>query len=419
MSSFNFFEIKNIRENFPKFIVKTDLEKHKRLSKKYNCSVFLKREDKQEVRSYKIRGAYNAIFNLAKSKREKGVVCASAGNHAQGFSYACFLFKIKGYVFMPKTTPSQKIDATKKFGKNYVKIIVVGDTFDDSQNEAMKFCKKNKLEFIPPFNNINTIKGQATVGTEIIEDFKKSFPNKKIDYLFCPIGGGGIISGVSEVLKKEDSNIKIIGCEPKGAPSAFESLKKNKNITLENIDTFVDGASVKKLGDLNFPFIKKNVSKVNLVDENRLCSSILEFLKEDGIVVEPAGILSIDSLKDYKKEIKNKNVVCILSGSNFDFERLNEIKERSLKYEGLKKYLLVNFPQRAGALKEFLDLFGEDDDIERFEYLKKTKKEKGPAIVGIKTTNKNNFEKLFKKLKKENFDFKDITDDDMFFSFIV
>ncbi len=415
----NINEIKEIKDNFPKEIIESTLSKNKRLSDIYKAKIYLKNEDEQIVRSYKIRGAFNFINKLSQEEKQKGVVCASAGNHSQGVAFCCSFFKIKGVVFMPKTTPSQKIRAVKEFGKEFVEIKITGDNFDESFNKAKEFCKENKMVFISPFNDENVIKGSATIGLEIISQFKKQEPKKEIDYIFIPLGGGGILSGVSEVFKNLSPKTKIIGVEPKSAACGYLSLKRGKNTQVNIKSTFVDGASVKKMGSICFKYILKNVSQINVVDENRLCSSILYFLEKEGRIIELAGILSIDSLKDFREKIKGKNVVCIVSGSNFDFGRFSEINERSLKYEGLKKYILCQFPQREGALKEFVNFLVEGMNITRFEYLKKTNKEKGSVLIGIETHDKKSFETFFNKLKENNWDFKDITHNNLLFDLLV
>ena len=415
----NLAEIKEVAQSFPKEIVKSSLSHNKRLSEIYKANIYLKNEDEQIVRSYKIRGAFNCINKLTEQEKQRGVVCASAGNHSQGVAFCCNFFKISGTIFMPKTTPNQKIRAVREFGKDFVEIKIAGDNFDESFSEAKNFCKEHNKIFISPFNDENVIKGSATIGLEIISQFKKQELKEEIDYIFIPLGGGGLLSGVSEIFKNLSPKTKIIGVEPKSAACGYVSLKRGENTQLNITSTFVDGASVKKIGSLCFKYILKNVSQINIVDENRLCSSILYFLEKEGRVIEPAGILSIDSLKDFKNEIRDKNVVCIVSGSNFDFDRLSEVNERSLKYEGLKKYILCEFPQREGALKEFVNFLVGGMNITRFEYLKKTNKEKGSVLIGIETHSKKNFETFFNTLKENNWDFKDITHNNLLFDLLV
>ncbi len=393
---------------------RTPLQFNHNLSRKYKCNIFLKREDLQVVRSYKLRGAYNMMSSLSKEQLERGVVCASAGNHAQGFAYSCKKLNTKGVVFMPIITPRQKVNQTKMFGEEYVEIKLVGDTFDDCAVAAKNFTEKNEMTFIPPFEEPRIIEGQGTVAIEILED------KTDIDYLFVPVGGGGLGSGVGSCFKTYSPKTKIIGLEPEGAPSMLEAMRAGHPVTLENIDRFVDGASVKRVGDLTFSICKEVLDDMHLVPEGRVCSTILQLYNEDAIVVEPAGALSIAALDDYTEEIKGKNVVCILSGSNNDIDRMPEIKERSLQYEGLKHYFLVNFAQRPGALKEFVNhVLGPNDDITRFEYMQKTNKESGPALIGIELKYKKDYKALMEKMKSHHIDFSEINKDDKMFGYLV
>ena len=378
---------------------RTPLIQNLHLSEELNANILLKREDLQPVRSYKIRGAYNKIASLDKSKLKNGVVCASAGNHAQGVAYACQKLGIKGTIYMPHPTPKQKLNQVSMFGKDMIDIVLFGDTFDDAQAEAEKFCLANDSEFIHPFNDEKVIEGQATVGLEILEESRTP-----IDYLFLPVGGGGLASGVSSVFKNLSPTTKIIGVEPEGAPSMYTSIEKGELVELEHIDKFVDGAAVKSVGDKTFAICKNNLDKIIKVPEGKVCTTILRLYNHDAIVVEPAGALSIAALDFMADEIKGKNVVCIVSGSNNDITRTEEIKERSLLYEGLKHYFIIQFPQRAGALREFVDdVLGPDDDIVHFEYSKKTNRESGPAVVGIELKSKSDLDPLMERMKKRNF----------------
>lgn len=395
-------------------VKKSPLEYNVRLSQAYEAEIYIKREDLQTVRSYKIRGAFTVMNSLSQEELSKGVVCASAGNHAQGLALSCSFFKVKGTIFMPRTTPLQKIERTKQFGTTYVSIKLIGDTFDEANAAALQFCKESGATFVHPFNDKRTMTGQGSLAIEILEDLKKP-----IDYLFVPIGGGGLLSGVGSYFTQKSPQTCIVGVEPSGAASMKASLEEGKVVALENIDTFVDGASVAKVGDLSFEICSSFLRRSVCVPENRVCSTLLSFLKEEGIILEPAGALAIDALKDMKMEIKGKRVVCIASGGNFDFDRLAEVKERSLKFEGLKKYFLISFAQRPGALKEFLTHLGPNDDIVRFEYLKKTKRERGPALVGIETSKKDQFDTLKKKLSAAQITYEDITDNQLFFDFLI
>ncbi|HEY8399857.1 MAG TPA: threonine ammonia-lyase [Cytophagaceae bacterium] len=393
----------------------TALEENVNLSTKYGCKVYLKREDLQRVRSYKIRGAYNVLSSLSREQMEKGIVCASAGNHAQGVAYSCNKLNIMGKIFMPNTTPKQKITQVKMFGKQNIEVVLTGDTFDDAYAEAVKDCQENSKIFIHPFDDKKLIEGQGTVAVEIINDIKEN-----IDFLFCPIGGGGLVSGVGSYLKKISPQTKIIGAEPAGAPSMVEALKQGKVVTLEKIDKFVDGASIKRVGELNLEICKEVLDDIVLVPEGKVCSTIIQLYNEEAIVVEPAGALSISALDQYKDQIKGKTVVCIVSGSNNDLGRMDEIKERSLIYEGLKHYFIISFPQRAGALREFLDeVLGPNDDITRFEYTRKNMKEEGPALVGIELKYKEDYNVLIEKMNKKKINYVNLNKDPNLFNYFI
>jgi threonine dehydratase len=384
------------------------------LSKKYQCSIYLKREDLQIVRSYKLRGAYNLMCSLTAEQLSRGVVCASAGNHAQGFAYSCKKLNTKGVVFMPVITPNQKITQTKMFGEDFITIKLVGDTFDDCAIAAKKYTEASDMTFIPPFDDYKIIEGQGTVGVEILEDLAA------IDYLFMPVGGGGLSSGVGSYFKTFSPKTKIIGAEPEGAPSMYEALKAGHPVTLENIDRFVDGASVKRVGEITFSICKEVLDEMYLVPEGKVCSTILKLYNEDAIVVEPAGALSIAALDEFAEEIKGKNVVCIVSGSNNDIDRMQEIKERSLQYEGLKHYFLIRFAQRPGALKEFVNnVLGENDDITRFEYMQKHNKETGPALVGVELKTKEDYEILLNNLNSYHINYTELKNGDNAFGYLV
>ncbi len=380
-------------------VTTTPLSQSVRLSKLFNANVFLKREDLQQVRSYKIRGAYNKISSLSETDKQQGIVCASAGNHAQGVALSCRMLNIKGDIFMPVTTPQQKIEQVQMFGENNVNIILQGDTFDDSNNAAILFSKENGKTFVPPFDDEKVIEGQATIALEILDQTDVS-----IDYVFVPIGGGGLSAGLSSMFKMLSPQTKIIGVEPLGAPSMKEAIAAGKPVELTEIDKFVDGASVKKVGNLNFEICRQFLDDVVLVPEGKVCQTILDLYNRDAIVVEPAGALAISALDFYKEEIKGKNVVCVVSGSNNDITRTAEIKERALLYANLKHYFIVRFPQRAGALKEFVaEILGKTDDITYFEYSKKHNRENGPAVVGIELKNEADLQPLIERMKKHNF----------------
>ena len=393
---------------------RTPLTFNLNLSKKYQCNIFLKREDLQVVRSYKLRGAYNMMSSLPTEQLQRGVVCASAGNHAQGFAYSCKKLNTKGVVFMPVITPNQKITQTKMFGEDNVIVKLVGDTFDDCAIAAKKYTEENGLTFIPPFDDYKIIEGQATVGIEILED------QADVDFLFVPVGGGGLSAGVGSYFKTFSPKTKVIGVEPEGAPSMFEALKAGHPVTLENIERFVDGAAVKRIGDITFSICKDVLDDMHLVPEGKVCTTILKLYNEDAIVAEPAGALSIAALDEYATQIKGKNVVCVVSGSNNDIDRMQEIKERSLQYEGLKHYFLIRFAQRPGALKEFVNhVLGENDDITRFEYMQKHNKETGPALVGIELKTREDYDVLLSNLDKYHINYTELKNNDNAFGYLV
>ncbi len=401
-------------ERLQNIIVKTPLTFNKNLSQKYGCNIFLKREDLQVVRSYKLRGAYNMMSTLSAPKLLQGVVCASAGNHAQGFAYSCKKLQVKGVVFMPVVTPNQKISQTKMFGQEWITIKLIGDTFDDCAAAAKTFTHQNGMTFISPFDDYKIIEGQGTVGVEILEE------QPQVDFLFMPVGGGGLSAGVGTYFNIVSPQTILIGVEPEGAPAMYEAFKKGMPVTLDSIDRFVDGAAVKKAGELTFPICKKVLREINLVPEGKVCSAILKLYSEDAIVAEPAGVLSIAALDDYADEIQGKNVVCILSGGNNDIDRMQEIKERSLQYEGLKHYFLIRFAQRPGALKEFVNfVLGENDDITRFEYMQKHNKETGPALVGIELKTKNDYNILLRNLERLQINFTEIKSKDNLYGYLV
>lgn len=393
---------------------KTPLVLSNSLSRKYKCNVFLKREDLQVVRSYKLRGAYNMMSTLTPDQQRNGVVCASAGNHAQGFAYSCKKMGIRGVVFMPVITPMQKVKQTRFFGEDFIEIKLVGDTFDDCANAARNYTEENGMTFIPPFDHAKIIEGQATVGIEILDDLSK------VDYLFIPIGGGGLSAGVGSYFKITSPATKIIGAEPEGAASMKAAFEAGHPVTLEKIDRFVDGAAVKRVGDLTYSICRHVIDEIDTVPEGKICTTILTLYNEEGLVAEPAGALSIAALDDYANVIRGKNIVCIVSGSNNDISRMQEIKERSLQYEGLKHYFLISFAQRPGALKEFVNhVLGPTDDIVRFEYIQKHNKESGPALVGIELQSKEDYEALLSNLVHYQFDFKELNKDDNLFGYIV
>ncbi len=393
---------------------RTPLIRHDGLSRRFSANIWLKREDLQVVRSYKLRGAFNLMGQLSAAELRRGVVCASAGNHAQGFAFSCKKLGARGTVFMPVITPRQKIRQTELFGDGFIEIRLVGDTFDDCAAAAKIFTLENGLTFVPPFDDSRIIEGQATVGLEILED------QPDVDFLFLPVGGGGLAAGVGLFFQKNSPKTAVIGVEPEGAAAMFEALKLGRPVILEKIDRFVDGAAVRRVGDLTFEICRSVLLEVALVAEGLVCSTILKLYNEDAIVAEPAGALSIAVLDSFSEKIRGKNVVCIISGSNNDISRMPEIAERSLQYEGLKHYFLVRFAQRPGALREFLNhVLGPTDDIVRFEYFQKTNKETGPALVGIELQKRGDYAVLMENMARRGIDFSEINKDDKLFGYLV
>ncbi len=395
-------------------VLKTPLQFHRKLSERYGCEVYIKREDLQVVRSYKIRGAFNLIQSLSEEDREKGVVCASAGNHAQGVAFSCKLLNIQGVIYMPAITPKQKINQVKMFGGNMIEIVLIGDTFDECQQHAQEFVRTHQKIFIPPFDHLKIIEGQGTVAKEIVDDLSG------IDYVFVPVGGGGLCAGLGSYFETYSPNTRIIGVEPQGAPSMHAALQAGRPVVLEHIQQFVDGASVKKVGDVTFELCKNLISEMLLVPEGKVSTTILNLYTEDAIVAEPAGALSIAALDQYKAQIKGKKVVCILSGGNNDIDRLQEIKERSLLFEGLKHYFIVRFAQRPGALKEFVNhILGPTDDIVRFEFIQKHNKETGPALIGIELKSVADYDSLIERMNAFHLNYTELNQDENLFEYLV
>ncbi|PEA54328.1 threonine dehydratase [Bacillus pseudomycoides] len=393
----------------------TSLERDPILSEKYQCNVYLKREDLQVVRSFKIRGAYNCISSLPIEDVKKGVVCASAGNHAQGVAYTCHKLQIPAKIFMPNTTPSQKVSQVRFFGGDYVEVILQGDTFDSSYGQAVKYCEEFGLTFIHPFDDPRVIAGQGTVGVEILHD-----TDCTIDYMFMGIGGGGLAAGVGTYIKGISPLTKIVGVEPEGAASMKEAFAQGEVVTLPHIDSFVDGTAVKQVGYLTYEICKRVLDDIVAVSEGKVCTTLLELYNKNAIVAEPSGALPIAALDLYRDEIRGKTVVCIVSGGNNDIDRMQETKERSLIYEGLKHYFIINFPQRPRALREFLDnVLGPHDDITRFEYTKKNNKDNGPALVGIELQKKEDYEPLIKRMEEEGIRYMEINHNPTLFNLLI
>lgn len=399
---------KRMRELFPE----TPLQLNDHLSNIYGAEIWLKREDLSPVRSYKLRGAYNA---MGKQKNKHVFVCASAGNHAQGVAFVCRYMQKKGIVFMPVTTPQQKINKTKMFGGEWVEVRLVGDYFDDTLQASQQYCEEAGGHFLSPFDDKDVIEGQATVTYEILNQLGRA-----PDILVVPVGGGGLSASARRLLAELAPETDIYFVEPSGGMSLAAAVAANEPTTIGNVNTFVDGAAVARIGKHTFVELKGiPADHVLAISEDRVCTTILEMLNIEGIVLEPAGALALDALKDLKAEISGKTVVCVSSGGNFDFERLPEVKERAQRYSGVKKYFILRLPQRPGALKEFLGLLGPDDDISRFEYLKKSARNFGTVLLGLETTTPENFASLSERLENAGMSIRDITDDEAMVDLII
>lgn len=394
--------------------LKTPLQYISRLSEKYDCKMYFKREDMQPVRSYKIRGAYNNIINLNEEQRKRGVVCASAGNHAQGVAFSASKLKIKAHIFMPQVTPRQKIEKVKSFGGEWVNVVLTGTTYDEAYAASKKFSEQNNLSFIHPFDDWNTIYGQATVAKEIDDELPD------FDLLIVPVGGGGLASGASLFFKEVNPDVKVVGIDPEGAPKMVAALKEGKPVRLESIDTFIDGAAVKQIGDLTFRLASENIDEFITVHEGKVCTTMIELYQSEGIITEPAGALSVAALDKLAPQLKGKKVVCVISGGNNDIARYPEVIERSLIYEGLKHYFIVEFAQKPGELRNFLnDALGPNDDIVHFQYLKKTNKEFGPALVGIELASKSDLDPLLFRFRQNHINYINVNDHEMLRKYLV
>jgi len=396
----------------------TPLQKNAYLSQKYGAEIYLKREDLTPVRSYKIRGAFNFVSHmLAQTDAQTPFVCASAGNHAQGLAFVCRHFDRRAVIFMPVTTPLQKIDKTRAFGGDFVEICLTGDTFDQCYAAAQEFVAEGGGVMAPPFDSDFIINGQASVLYEIAQQWEQ---DTVPDLLIAPVGGGGLAAGITRFVGATNWNTKVMFAEPEGAASLYASLQAGQRLKLETMETFVDGAAVAQTGAINFEVLQQfKPDDVIRVPENRLCGTMVDMLNVEGIVLEPAGALSIDALKSFDPaEIRNKRIVLIVSGGNFDFERLPEVKERALRYKGLKRYYIFRFPQRPGALRAFLDELGPDDDVARFEYLKKSVRDFGSVLIAIETTKAENFTRLHNRFAEIGWIYRDITSDRILFDWI-
>ena len=393
----------------------TPFQKNPNLSDIYDAEVYLKREDLQMVRSYKIRGAYNKIRSLTPEGMANGIVCASAGNHAQGVAFSCSKLKIMGSIFMPVTTPKQKIEQVRMFCKEYIEIILTGDTFDAANSAAIAYAKEHDKTFIPPFDDPKVMEGQGTIGLEIVKQ-----AGEPLDYIFVPIGGGGLASGLGAYINQISPSTKIIGVEPAGAPCMKTAIDRGEVVALEEIDKFVDGAAVQKAGALTYEVCKEVLDDIIIVPEGAVCTTIIHMYNKSAIVVEPAGALAVAALKFYKDEIKGKRVACIVSGSNNDITRMEEIREKSLLYEGLKHYFIVTFPQKSGAILSFIqNVIGPSDDLVHIQYIKKTNKNFGPALIGIELAAKEDFAPLIKRMDDTGFAYEYINENNQLFEILI
>ena len=393
----------------------TPFMKNNNLSDIYDAEVYLKREDLQIVRSYKIRGAYNMIRSLSAESLKNGIVCASAGNHAQGVAFSCSKLKIMGSIFMPVTTPKQKIEQVRMFGKEFIEIVLTGDTFDAANSAAIAYAQENGKTFIPPFDDPKVMEGQGTIGKEILSQFPE-----KLDYIFVPIGGGGLASGLGSYIKAMSPETKIIGVEPAGAPCMKAAIENGGPVALDEIDKFVDGAAVQKAGAKTYEVCKEVLDDIVIVPEGAVCTMIIQMYNKSAIVVEPAGALATAALRFYADKIKGKKVACIVSGSNNDITRMEEIREKSLLYEGLKHYFIVEFPQKPGVIVSFINnVIGPSDDLVYIQYIKKTNKNFGPALIGIELASKNDFEPLVERLNALGVKYEYINENNQLFEILI
>ena len=393
----------------------TPFTKNNYLSDLYDAEVYLKREDLQMVRSYKIRGAYNKIRSIEPETLKYGIVCASAGNHAQGVAFSCNKLQIMGSIFMPTTTPKQKIEQVRMFGKEYIDIVLTGDTFDAANTAAIEFAQKSGRTFIPPFDDPKVMEGQGTIGREILAQ-----TDEKLDYIFVPIGGGGLASGLGSYIKAMSPETKVIGVEPGGAPCMKAAIENGKPIKLEKIDKFVDGAAVQLAGALTYEVCKEILDDIIVVPEGAVCTAIIQMYNKSAIVVEPAGALSSAALRFYADKIKGKRVACVVSGSNNDITRMEEIREKSLLYEGLKHYFIINFPQKSGAVLSFIrDVIGPTDDLVYIQYIRKTNKESGPALIGIEVGAKEDFDALIRRMDAHGISYEYINENNKLFEILI
>lgn len=399
-------------------VVNTPLDYDHYLSEKYHAKIYLKKENMQRVRSFKLRGAYYAISQLNEEERQRGVVCASAGNHAQGVAYTCKEMKIPATIFMPITTPQQKIGQVRFFGGEFVEIKLVGDTFDASAKAALDYTKAENRTFIDPFDNDDVQAGQGTVAYEILDEAKREAID--FDAVLVPVGGGGLISGVSTYIKESQPAIEVIGVEANGARSMKAAFEAGGPVKLKEIDKFADGIAVQKVGESTYEVTQKNVQNLIGVDEGLISETIIDLYSKQGIVAEPAGAASVAALEVLSEYIKGKTICCIISGGNNDINRMPEMEERALIYDGIKHYFVVNFPQRPGALREFVnDILGPNDDITRFEYIKRASKGTGPVLIGISLADKHDYASLINRIEQFDPSFINLNGNETLYNMLV
>ena len=407
--------IEEAAERIRPVVNRPPLQRSNRLSKRYGTNLLIKREDLQEVRSFKIRGAYNKVASLSAAVRERGVVCASSGNHAQGVAFACAALGIRATIFMPEITPTQKIERARHFGGEFVEVRLVGDSYDDSSVAATAFCADKGAVFVHPFEDLLTIAGQGTIGRELAEEV-----GEELEIVVAGIGGGGLISGIASALKASNPGVQVIGAEPAGSPSMYESIRQGRVVTLDRIDTFVDGAAVKRVGELTFEICRRLLEKVVLVAEGKDCTTVIELYQNEGIIAEPAGALAVSALDEIADELRGRTVVCILSGGNNDILRYPEIMERSLVHQGRKHYFIVEFAQKPGQLRQFVDrALGPTDDIVRFEYMKKTNKERGAALVGIELRSQADLAPLLSRMAEIQLNCRPLESEELLYQYLI
>ena len=395
--------------------IHTPLQLNRELSEKYQAQVFLKREDQQVVRSFKIRGAYNKIFGLSEAERRRGVVCASAGNHSQGVAYACAELEIPGKIFMPAPTPAQKVKRTRGYGRGFIEVVLIGDTFDEAYAAALAWQQTSGAVMVHPFDDPEVMEGQGTVAREILRDAPEP-----IDYLLVPVGGGGLASGVATWFREYSPQTVLVGVEPSGAASMGAAFDAGENVGLQSIDNFVDGAAVKRSGDIGYRVCREKLDRLVSVPEGLACATLLQLYSRDGIVAEPAGALTVAALELLAENLAGKRVVCIVSGGNNDIDRMGEIRERALLYEGRKHYFVVNLAQRPGSLLEFVDgVLGCEDDIVHFEYSKKNGSSHGPVVIGIETQGIGALDSLRERMTAKGIRYEYLNDKEVLFRYLV